>query len=182
MVSLGSNLGIYSTYLDTVVSLGSYLIRYIQYILRYCGIIGFIQVYTVHTWILWYHWVHTGIYSTYLDTAVSLGSYRYIHYILKWVIEKLALKGLYRKNERGYRMKPENLRFWTIHIRHVPVSRNWHKTVSNFTKTGICQILYKSCSIKQIIFNNYNSIMSNVWLLCYVNLKSYSRRWVKQTP
>ena len=44
-----------------------------------------------------------------------------------------TLKGLYRKNERGYRLKPENLRFWTIHIRHlsdVPVSRNWYKTVS----------------------------------------------------
>ena len=39
-------------------------------------------------------------------------------------------------------MKPENLRFWTIHIKHlsdVPGSRNWQ----NFTQMGICQILYK---------------------------------------
>ena len=43
------------------------------------------------------------------------------------------LKELYRKNKRGYSMKSENLRRWTIHIRHlsdVPVSRNWYKTVS----------------------------------------------------
>ena len=33
----------------------------------------------------------------------------------------------------GYRLKPENLRSWTIPIRHlsdVPVSRNQHKTTS----------------------------------------------------
>ena len=39
------------------------------------------------------------------------------------------------KNERVYRMKSENLRSWTIHIKYlsdVPVSRNWYKTVSNF--------------------------------------------------
>ena len=29
------------------------------------------------------------------------------------------LKGLYRKNEWGFRIKPENLRFWTILIRHL---------------------------------------------------------------
>ena len=29
------------------------------------------------------------------------------------------------------------------------------KLCQNYTKTDICQILYKSCSIKQIIFNNY---------------------------
>jgi len=43
------------------------------------------------------------------------------------------LKGLWRKNERGYRMKPENLRHWTIHIRYlsdVSASRNLYKTVS----------------------------------------------------
>ena len=28
------------------------------------------------------------------------------------------------------------------------------KLCENYTKTGICQILYKSCNIKQIIFKN----------------------------
>ena len=56
------------------------------------------------------------------------------------------------------RIKPENFRRWTIHIRHlsdVPVSRNWYKTVQNYTKTYMYQILYKSCSIKQIVFKKY---------------------------
>ena len=37
------------------------------------------------------------------------------------------IKGTVKKNERGYRMKPKNLRRWMIHIRHlsdVPVSGN----------------------------------------------------------
>ena len=84
---------------------------------------------------------------SYLDTFVFvLGSFSFLKF--DWF--KLTVK----KNETGCRIKPENLRFWTIPIRHlsdVPVSRNWH----NYTKTDICQILYKSCSIKQIIFNNY---------------------------
>ena len=46
-----------------------------------------------------------------------------------------SLKGLWRKNERGYRLKPELLRSWATPLRvlsDVPVSRNWFKkTVSN---------------------------------------------------
>ena len=66
-------------------------------------------------------------------------------YTLVW------LKGLYRKNERGYRLKPENLRSWTIHIRHlsdVLVSRYWHKTVSKLYKTYI-YVRYTSVSCNQ---------------------------------
>ena len=53
-------------------------------------------------------------------------------------------------------MKPENLRSWTIPIRHlsdVPVSRNWYKTVSNLYENSYICIFYKSFSIKQIIFS-----------------------------
>ena len=82
--------------------------------------------------------------------------------IMFFSITFTTLKGLFRKNERVYRMKPENLRRWTIHIRHlfdVSVSRNWYKTVSKYA------ILYKSCSIKQIIFHkcetNLKTIISN---------------------
>ena len=37
-------------------------------------------------------------------------------------------------------MKPENLRRWPIHIKHlsdVPVSRNWYKTVSKLCENSI---------------------------------------------
>ena len=44
----------------------------------------------------------------------------------------MSIKGAVKEKLRGY-MTPENLRSWTIPIRHesdVPVSRNWYKTVS----------------------------------------------------
>ena len=62
-------------------------------------------------------------------------------------------------------MKPENLRRWTIHIRplsDVSVSRNWYETVSNlYENSYIYAILYKSCSIKQIIINKYANQSEN---------------------
>ena len=54
-------------------------------------------------------------------------------------------------------MKPENLRRWTIHIKHlsdVPVSRNWYETVSKYTKIQAYTILCKS-RFKQIKFSKY---------------------------
>ena len=45
----------------------------------------------------------------------------------------LVFTGIVKEKWKGYRMKPENLRRWTITIRHlsdVPVSRNWYTTVS----------------------------------------------------
>ena len=58
------------------------------------------------------------------------------------------LKGLWRKIEREYRIKLENLRNWRIHIRNlfdVTVSRNWHKIVSK---------LYQNVYMKDIRDNN----------------------------
>ena len=43
------------------------------------------------------------------------------------------------------------------------------KLCQNYTKTGICQILYKSCSIKQIIFNNYATNLKTT--ISHSNLK-----------
>ena len=58
-------------------------------------------------------------------------------------------------------MKPGNLRRCTIHIRHltdVNLSREIYiKLCQNYTNTYIYQILYKSCSIKQTIFNKYET-------------------------
>ena len=69
-------------------------------------------------------------------------------------------------------MKPENLRHWTIHIKNqsdVPVSRNWYKTVSNlYENSYIYAILYKSCSIKQIIFNKYATNVKTIKSHCHV--------------
>ena len=51
----------------------------------------------------------------------------------------IDLNWLQRKNDR-YRIKPENLRRWTIHIRHlsdVSVSRNWYKTVSKLYENSL---------------------------------------------
>ena len=59
-------------------------------------------------------------------------------------------------------MKPKNLRHWMVHISHlsdVPVSRNWYKTVKLISKIHIYAILYKNWSIKQIIFNKYETNM-----------------------
>ena len=44
-------------------------------------------------------------------------------------------EGIVKEKWKGYRMKSENLRSWTIHLKYlsdVHVSRNWYKTVSNF--------------------------------------------------
>ena len=69
------------------------------------------------------------------------------------------LKGLYRKNERGYRMKPENLSRWMIQIRllsDVLMSLVIDiRLCQIYTKIHIHGILYQSCSIKEIIFNKY---------------------------
>ena len=49
----------------------------------------------------------------------------------------ILLKALQRKNERGYRLKPEYLRSWLKPLQvlsDLPVSRNWYKTVSNLYK------------------------------------------------
>ena len=65
------------------------------------------------------------------------------------------------KEKKGYRLKPENLRFWTIHKRHlydVRVSRNRYKskTVSKlYQNVYISDFVYELYSIKQTIFNNY---------------------------
>jgi len=36
------------------------------------------------------------------------------------------------------------------------------KLYQNYTKTDICQILYKSCRAKQIIFNNYETNLKTI--------------------
>ena len=62
----------------------------------------------------------------------------YFHYM--WEIElrifcfgSKGLKGLYRKNERGYRLRANHLiATHKSFISDVPVSRSWCKTVSNF--------------------------------------------------
>ena len=56
-------------------------------------------------------------------------------------------------------MKFENLRRWTIHIRHlsdVPVSRNWYKTVSNLYENSFICNLNKSFNIQQICNQSEN--------------------------
>ena len=57
----------------------------------------------------------------------------------------ILLEGAVKEKWKGYRMKPENLRNWTIHIRHpsnVPASRNWYKTVSKLCKKSyICNFV-----------------------------------------
>ena len=69
--------------------------------------------------------------------------------------ETYFLKGTAkRQNLSGFWLKPENLSSWTIYIRDlsdVPVSRNWYKTVSNYTKAHIYQIR----NIKKTIINHY---------------------------
>ena len=62
-------------------------------------------------------------------------------------------------------MKPENFRCWMKHIRllsDVIVSRNWYKTVSFYTKIHIYAFLYKCYSIKQFIFNKYETNLKTI--------------------
>ena len=58
-------------------------------------------------------------------------------------------------------MKPENLRRWTIHIKHlsnVPVSRNGYKTVSNlYENSYIFVICIKVLNI------SYSTNMQPIW-------------------
>ena len=64
---------------------------------------------------------------------------------------KPGSKGLYRKNEMGNRLKPENLRSWTIPIRHPidgQVTRNWHTTVLKSYK-NICNVYVKNTSLSR---------------------------------
>ena len=84
------------------------------------------------------------------------------------MIVNCDFKGTVKEKWSGYRIKHENLRRWTIHIRHisdVPVLRNWYKTVPNLTEIYTYEILYKSRKLKQIIFskyaNNLKTIISN---------------------
>ena len=52
-----------------------------------------------------------------------------------WIYIKRAVKEKWKM----YRRKPENLRRWTIFIRHlsdVPVSRSWYKTVSKLDENS----------------------------------------------
>ena len=76
-------------------------------------------------------------------------------------------------------MKPENLRRWTIHMRHlsdVPVSRNWYKTVSK-----LYQIVYilDRCLIwiaKRIFSLPWN--YPNMWTVS-LNVKAWNKGlWV----
>ena len=51
-----------------------------------------------------------------------------------------VLKGLKRKNERGYRLKANLFSSWSRPMKvisDVPVSRNWYKTVSNLYELGL---------------------------------------------
>ena len=65
-----------------------------------------------------------------------------------------------------YRMKSENLRRWTINIRHlsdVPVSRNWDKTVSK-----LYQNVYIRFRIKFVVINRpYSTITQPISKLLY---------------
>ena len=52
---------------------------------------------------------------------------------LLWTPKTASIKGTVKEKWKGNRIKSENLRRWTMHIRHlsdVNVSRNWYKTVS----------------------------------------------------
>ena len=66
----------------------------------------------------------------------------------------------------GYRMKPENLRRWTIHMRHlsdVPVSRNWYKTASK-----LYQNIYIRFRIKVVVLNRpYSANTQPIWKWLY---------------
>ena len=55
-------------------------------------------------------------------------------------------------------MKPENLRHWTIHIRHlsdIPVLRNWYKTYMFNTTTWI---MYTKSDI-YMFFYNFDTVL-----------------------
>ena len=55
----------------------------------------------------------------------------------------VILKGLKRKNERGYRLKANHFSSWSRPMKvlsDVPVSRNWYKAVLNNTKIHMCKI------------------------------------------
>ena len=79
--------------------------------------------------------------------------------------------------KRGYRMKPENLRCWTIHIRHLcdaAVSRNWFKTVSNLYKNSYIYNFHFSFKVPLTIY--YRTIekayivkIKRVWLLSFTS-------------
>ena len=83
-----------------------------------------------------------------------------------WTLNRIKLRGLYRENERGYKLKPKYLRRWTIHIIYLMfLSREIDiKLCKNYTKTYIYQILYKSCSVKHIIFNKYATNLKNDYI------------------
>ena len=71
------------------------------------------------------------------------------------VATSLTLNGLYRKNERGYRLKANYFSSWLRPIKFtsdVSVSRNWYKTVSNLYENSL--YIYIS-RFKQIIFSKY---------------------------
>ena len=84
----------------------------------------------------------------------------------------IDIKGTVRKNERGYRMKPENLRSWTIHIRHLShVSEYLLKMQNKKYYNGIKpEILWFLCD--KIVFRLFayfqNKKCLNLQLLCKI--------------
>ena len=73
----------------------------------------------------------------------------------------MSSKGTVKEKLKGYRMKPENLRRWTIHIRHLSDVHVKRTSVSK-----LCQnytILYKSSRFKQIIFSKYEPTWKRLW-------------------
>ena len=63
----------------------------------------------------------------------------------------------------GYNLRISGFELYLQDIYLLILSREIDiKLCQNYTKTGICQILYKSCSFKQIIFNNYATILKTI--------------------
>ena len=63
----------------------------------------------------------------------------------------------------GYNLRISGFELYLQDIYLLILSREIDiKLCQNYTKTGICQILYKSCSFKQIIFNNYATNLKTI--------------------
>ena len=94
------------------------------------------------------------------------------------------LKGLYRKNKRGYRLKPKHFSSWSRPMRvlsDVPVSRNWYKLCQIYTNICMYKSLYKNSRFKRIIFIIYTTNLKTIyeilrlrifgiWSVLYYNL------------
>ena len=91
--------------------------------------------------------------------------------IMKGTVDGIESDSLARdckgKMKGGYRIKPENLRSWTILIRHlsyIPVSRNWHKTVIKI----IPKRTYVRFCIKVVALNrSYSTNTQPIWKQLY---------------